>query len=257
LSWFEYQDQRIYYEEEGAGQPLLLLPGWGGTIDEFTPLRTKLAERYRVIAADSPGLGRSQPQPRVFTPSYYHEDAATLAAFLESLRLGPAHLTGFSDGGEFALLIAIERPDLVRSVVTWGSAGRILEPVPGMFDAFAALIDAPIEPLREFSESLKRTYGEANARTMVQSAANALRTIAERGGDISLSRAGAIRCPVLLISGEEDMFIPRALVEAAASAIKGAGVIRVPGAGHEVHLSHGDWLASTILDWLAGVRVAA
>ena len=101
-------------------------------------------------------------------------------------------LMGFSDGGEYSLLMAALRPDIARSIVTWGGR-EVVEPMPGMLDAFFDLVDDPIQPLREFSEYLKAAYGEANARVMVQSESKALRAIIEAGGDISRSRAGEIR----------------------------------------------------------------
>src|SRR4051794_18545671 len=103
MSWFEHDGMRIYYEEEGSGDAVLLLPGWGGSIDEFPVLRTALSGRFRLIAADLPGSGRSGPQPREYKAGYYQEDAAILLALTEGLDACPAHLIGFSDGGEDAL----------------------------------------------------------------------------------------------------------------------------------------------------------
>ena len=76
MAWFDHGDMRIYFEESGAGDPVLVLPGWGGTIDELVPLRDALAPTFRVIAADVPGSGKSGPQPRTYTPSYYRDDAS-------------------------------------------------------------------------------------------------------------------------------------------------------------------------------------
>ncbi len=86
MAWFDDGATRVYYEEAGAGDPLLLLPGWGGTIDELAPVRAALAPRFRVIAADVPGSGTSGPQPRTYTPTYY----------LAALGALPAHLVGCS-----------------------------------------------------------------------------------------------------------------------------------------------------------------
>jgi pimeloyl-ACP methyl ester carboxylesterase len=65
MSSFDHGTSRIYYEESGSGDPVLLLPGFAGSIEEFSSLREALATGgYRVIAADLPGSGRSEPQPR-------------------------------------------------------------------------------------------------------------------------------------------------------------------------------------------------
>ena len=60
MAWFDHAQTRVYSEESGAGDPVLLLPGWGSTIEGFSPLREALGLRFRVIAADVPGSGRSE-----------------------------------------------------------------------------------------------------------------------------------------------------------------------------------------------------
>lgn len=75
MSWFDHGEAHVYYEESGTGDTLLLLPGWGGTIDEFAPLRAALEPNFRVIAGDLPGSGKSGPQPRTYTPTLYQDDA--------------------------------------------------------------------------------------------------------------------------------------------------------------------------------------
>ena len=218
---------------------------------ELSALREALAARYRVISADLPGSGRSEPQPREYTPTYFEEDARAFAALLRQLETGPAHLVGYSDGGEVSLLMAATMPDSVRSVATWGAAGTIPEDQLPLLDAFYDVIDSPIEPLKDFSEQLKAEYGEANARAMTRSFVSAIRAIVADGGDISLSRAAAITCPVLLIVGEHDFFISPVLVAQVAARIPTAEVIEVPGAGHGVHEDRPGWFAEILLDWLA------
>ena len=75
MSWFESGASTIYYEEEGSGDPVLLLPGVGGSIEQFSALRNALKSKFKVIGADPPGSGKSGPQPRDYTATYYHEDA--------------------------------------------------------------------------------------------------------------------------------------------------------------------------------------
>ena len=145
MASIEHARGSIYYEESGNGDPLLLLPGWGGTIDEFAPLREVLEASYRVIAADLPGSGKSGPQPREYSPSYFRDDARAFLAMLDALGLSHVHLMGFSDGGEYALLMAALQPTSARTVVTWGAAGQ-LGSMTEMADAFADVIDDPIPP---------------------------------------------------------------------------------------------------------------
>jgi len=247
---FAHGGSEICYEDTGSGDPVLLIPGWAGSVESMRFLSAKLAANYRVIAADPPGSGQSGPQPRTYTKSYYHDDARSFLALLESLSAGPAHLVGFSDRGEYELVMAEMQPGAVRSIAAWGTAGQLQAP-PEMIDAFATMIDSPFEAMEGLSEYLKATYGEANARIMAQSTANAYSEIIAAGGDISLSRAGEISCPVLLIAGEHDFVATPALVTQLVAAIPGVQYMEVKGASHEVQATHEEWLTQTIVDWLA------
>src|SRR5215831_1330534 len=95
MAWFEHGSSRIYFEVQGSGDPVLVLPGLFGSIEEFSGLRDALvAAGYQVIAADLPGSGRSEPQPRAYTASYFEEDRQAFAALLQRLASKPAHLVG-------------------------------------------------------------------------------------------------------------------------------------------------------------------
>ena len=113
MAWYGSHGQQTYYEDTGRGDPVVLLPGWGGSITELNHLRRELVHGFRVIAADLPGSGRSQPQPRQYQASYYTDDARTLLGLLDALEVEAAHLVGFSDGGEDALLMAALRPHAI------------------------------------------------------------------------------------------------------------------------------------------------
>lgn len=252
MAWWGSGGSRIYFEEAGEGEPLLLIPGWGGSIDECTPLRNALAARYRVIATDPPGSGRSEPQPRTYTASYYDEDSELLLRFLDETGAAPAHIVGHSDGGEYALIMAAARPASVRSIVAWGSAGY-LAPPPGMLDTWRNVVDAPIPPLQRFSDHLKEVYGAENARVMVATQADALEAIVEGGGELGRAHASDIACPALLITGQNDVFAPPSLVAELAEEMPSAEFMEVEGGGHPLHLTHTEWLTETVVDWLASV----
>lgn len=251
MSWFEHGTSRIYYEESGAGDPVLLLPGFSDRIEGHVALRQALVPGNRVIAADLPGSGRSGPQPREYTASYLADDARSFADLLRSLNAGPTHLLGFSDGGEVALLMAEQTPDVVRSVLAWGACGTISDPDGQLREVMCTVVDHPIPPMQGYRDYLVATYGEANARTTTQNLVKAMDAIVAAGGDLSAEKAGDIACPVLLVAGEQDMFVPRALLDKIVSRLRHGEMIVVEGAGHDVHNARPEWFQQTVLDWLA------
>ena len=251
MAWFEHGEHRIYYEEAGEGEPVLLFPGFSEGIGSHQDLRTALAGHYHVFAADLPGSGQSQPQPRRYYPGYYDDDARLFAAFIRSVTGAPVHLVGFSDGGEVALLLAVLFPDLPRSVVTWGAAGAGRDPDGSLAGFFHDIIDHPAPGAEGYRTYLISTYGEENARIMTQSFSATFTAIIRNGGDVSASRAGQITCPVLLLAGENDGFVPKVLMDEFAAASTTTRTMVVPGAGHDVHNARKEWLLGTVTGWLA------
>jgi valacyclovir hydrolase len=251
MAWHGPPDRRLYYEDSGRGDAVVLMPGWGSSVADLGRLRRDLADGFRVIAIDLPGSGRSQPQPRHYTPGYYHEDAAILLGLLDALGIGAAHLAGFSDGGEEALLMAALRPGCALSVFTWGAIGQIVASHADL-DELAAAITSPSDELAPLAAYLTAAYGTANATIMTQTWSSAMRSILDAGGDISRSLAARIRCPALLVAGTYDKFCPPEKTRELAEAIPRGQFAEAHGAGHAVHISHADWLSDTALHWLAG-----
>jgi pimeloyl-ACP methyl ester carboxylesterase len=250
MAWHGPHGSQLYYEDAGRGETVVVLPGWSGSIADLGNLRRELSDGFRVIAADLPGSGRSQPQPRRYVPSYYADDARTLLNLLDELEVDAAHFVGFSDGGEEALLIAALDPARARSVVTWGAAGQIVA-TPEELTAVAIVVDAPDDLLRPLAAYLVDAYGAQGARIMTASWAEAMRGIVDAGGDISRRRAQLITCPALLIAGTYDPFCPPDLVREMAEAVPRGEFREAAGAGHDVHLSHHHWLSGAVLDWLS------
>jgi pimeloyl-ACP methyl ester carboxylesterase len=75
----------LYYEDTGRGDTVVLMPGWAGSIVEFSQLRPALSPGFRVLAVDLPGSGRSEPEPRSYGAGYYHDDARALLGLLDAL----------------------------------------------------------------------------------------------------------------------------------------------------------------------------
>ncbi len=252
MAWFEYGTSRLYYEAQGSGDPVLVIPGLFGSIEEFSGLRDALvAAGYRVIAADLPGSGRSEPQPRAYTATSFEEDAQAFAALLQHLETGSAHLMGFSTGGEISLLMAALIPGVARSVVTWGAAGVLNDPDGQRRDGMIHDVVHHLPPLEQFRDSFIATYGEANARAMTQSVVAALSDIIKQsGGELSRSKAGKIPCPMLLIAGEHDIFTPPVLASELAARIRAAEVLVAEGAEHHRYMDRLEWLTHTILGWV-------
>lgn len=119
----EYTDiggHRTWFaDSHGAGEPVLMLHG--GLSDSevlLDSLEPAIGDRFRVLAFDRRGHGRTADTEAAF---HYDDMATETIAAIEKLIGGPAHLVGWSDGGIVSLLVALRRPDIVRSLVLIGT----------------------------------------------------------------------------------------------------------------------------------------
>ncbi|MCT3906983.1 alpha/beta fold hydrolase [Elizabethkingia anophelis] len=117
--YIDLKDAKIYYEEYGKGQPLILLHGNNGSISDFSKQIPFFEKHYRVIAVDTRGQGRSTDLTQ---DAYsYEKFASDLYQVIKSLNLEQVDIIGWSDGGNTALIFNYEHPEMVNRIVTIGA----------------------------------------------------------------------------------------------------------------------------------------
>lgn len=206
-------DTRIYYEIQGEGPVVALLHGNGEDLRIFDGLVPTLAARYRVLALDTRGHGKSGRGTRAFQ---FHTFAEDVAAVLELLRIPRAAVIGFSDGGNTAIHLALDFPERVERLVTLGAnlnakgvKSRFQTPIRlgyGMMSAIAR-VNRKLESKRERLELMARHP------------------------NLTPERLGDIEAPALVVAGERDM-IKRAHTAQIAEAIPRARLSIIPGEDH-------------------------
>ena len=111
-------DITLNYVETGEGFPLVLLHGNGEDHTYFKRQMEPFSLKYRVIALDTRGHGKSPRGSAPFTLDQFAED---LREFLDQRGIAKCHLLGFSDGGNIALLFALKYPQYVEKLVLNGA----------------------------------------------------------------------------------------------------------------------------------------
>ena len=122
MGFVKARGSSFYYEEQGDGPPILLIPPSGSTASTWGALPGDLAGAGRVIAYDRRGYTRSGGEV-VWSAAEHARDAA---AILDALEARPTVLAGTSAGATIALDLAVRRPDLVRAAVVHEAAWRAL-----------------------------------------------------------------------------------------------------------------------------------
>jgi pimeloyl-ACP methyl ester carboxylesterase len=210
----------------------------------WQPQLAALADSCTVVAWDEPGAGRSSDVPAEFGLADY---ARCLAALIEALQLGPAHLAGLSWGGTVVQELYRHRPELVATVILVdiyaGWKGSLPEDevrarVAGaeeMFDAPPDKFDPTLpglfagDPPSEFLPLLEEMASDVRPQSM----RNALLVMAEADQRDLLSR---IVVPTLLIRGELDARSPLSVARQFEEAIPNTKLAVIPGAGHVSNL---------------------
>lgn len=111
-------DIELHYREQGTGETLILLHGNGEDGSYFEHQMDAFAPRYRVIALDTRGHGQSPRGEEPFTIRQFADD---LLAFMDEDGIEHAHLLGFSDGGNIALVFTLAHPERVGRLILNGA----------------------------------------------------------------------------------------------------------------------------------------
>lgn len=213
------------HEEWGAGEPLLLLHGGFCSIESVRALGDLLADRFRVLAPERAGHGRT---PDTAGPYSYDRWVAETLAYLDGLGVDAAHVVGHSDGGIVGLLLARDHPERVRSLTSIGANLHTDAWVPDDYPHPTVTDRAWDLLVEEYGRLSPDGAGHGDAVVAK------LHALWDSAPDIAPeSLAGLGRMPVLVMSGEHDM-VARSHTESIAAAVPGARLLVVPGTTHLV-----------------------
>jgi len=140
MAFADLGDVTLFYTDEGAGQPVLLVHGYTCDSHDWDYQIPALVEKYRVIAVDLRGHGHSSAPAEGYTPRGYAND---LARLLKQLGTGPVVAAGHSMGGATVVALAVEHPELVRAVVPVDSAYGFAPEMSGMVTDLVAGLGSP------------------------------------------------------------------------------------------------------------------
>jgi pimeloyl-ACP methyl ester carboxylesterase len=114
----EINGAKIYYEEYGKGEPLLLIHGNGGSIESMGNQIDYFKKKYRVIVADNRGQGKSELKTDSLTYDQITKDTEEL---VNKLKLDSISIIGWSDGGIVGLQMGISGKSKIKKIVTMGA----------------------------------------------------------------------------------------------------------------------------------------
>ena len=258
---------RLFWDLRGeTGDLLVLVHGSWGNHHNWDSVVPGLARSFRVLTYDRRGHSQSE---RPSGQGHVEEDVADLAALIDHLGLGPAHVAGNSFGAAITLRLAGDRPELFRSLIVHEPPlFRVLENEPQAQSALSAInerIDVVIRMLetddypggaRRFVETIAFGPGAWEQllpevrETFIFNASTWLDEMRDPEAlSIDLDRLRAFSAPTLLtLGGESPPFFPLVMKQIAQTMPR-AVTRTFPGAGHVPHLSHPDEYVTTVTNF--------
>ncbi|HEX6896815.1 MAG TPA: alpha/beta fold hydrolase [Bryobacteraceae bacterium] len=260
MPFIQNQGAKIHWDEQGAGEPVLLIMGLGYPSDMWYRTRPLLSKTYRTIVIDNRGVGRSDMPPGPYPIGTMAADAL---AVLDAAGVDSAHVYGISMGGMIAQELTLQHPERVRSLIlgctsAGGSTAVQAEPEVGQMimargvmtpeqaaEAAVPFIYDPGTPRAKIDEDLavRRPWLAAPAAY-----------IAQLQGILAweaYSRLPQIHTPTLVIHGEHDRLVPVENGKLIASRIPGAKLVLLPNASHIYPTDQPEVSHRAILEFLA------
>ncbi|HVF67748.1 MAG TPA: alpha/beta fold hydrolase [Pyrinomonadaceae bacterium] len=255
-------DVELYYEERGAGEPLLLVPGFGTGLWIWYRQIPALAEHFRVIAFDPRGVARSDKPEEAVSMRGYADDGAAL---LEALNVGRAHVLGASFGGfvaqEFALAYPARTRGLILCCTSFGGP-RHCPPAPETLQAIASTKGLNTEErvrenlLLAFSpEFVVNNSGEVERVIRLRAENDVpeyayLRQLQAAMAFDAEGRVAGIEAPTLVITGDADVIVPHENSLNLAAKIPGATLRVVEGGSHTFFIERPEEFNSAVIEFI-------
>ena len=218
--YLEVAGNSLYcYEWDNNGEAVVLLHGGLSQTSHFDlRILPAIEDDFHIFAYDRTAHGFSGDKPGSFHFDYQTKE---LIAYLENVVKEPAHLIGYSDGGNIALMAAIQRPELVRSIVTLGANFHFSGTLPlPEFDGVISVED---------QEEYDRTSPDA-PHTMAEKISRMMK-IWKSEPTLTTTDLHQIQCPVLVVAGDDDVISHAHTIELYENIPLGQLAI-VPGASH-------------------------
>jgi pimeloyl-ACP methyl ester carboxylesterase len=258
---------KIYYKETGpqAAPALLLLHGFGSSLQAWDDWSVKLAQKYRVIRLDLPGFGLTGASP---ANDYSEEkDLVILTHVADKLGLEKFSVIGHSMGGKMAWSLAASQPERVQALVLMAPDGfpetKDIGTKPYEVPAIMGLIKYVL-PKYLVRKSIEPAFAEADALSdaLVNRYYDMLRAPGVRGAILERSnqtiytdpvpRLKAIKAPTLLIWGEQDQMIPSTNAQSYATALSNSSTVLVPKLGHLLQEEQPEKGLAAVMQFLDG-----
>lgn len=234
----EIENLNINYITQGTGQAVLVLHGWGASIETVMPIVNVLKNNMKVYAIDLPGFGKSDLPNDVFGSFHY---ADIVKVFIDKMGIEKLSLVGHSYGGKLCIILSARFPEIVKKQVLIDSSGLIPKrTLKYHIKVKSFKIMKKVYKLLFFwqdeGEKLEKLYKKFGSDDY-QNTSGIMRKIFVRVVNENLKPLlKDIQAPTLLVWGDKDEATPLYMAKIMEKEIKGSGLVVFEGAGHYSYL---------------------
>ena len=255
-------DINIYYEIHGEGEPLVLILGLSVDLTSWMLQTPEFSKKYRVIAFDNRGVGRTDAPDMPYSTKMMADDTAGL---LDTLGIERAHVLGHSMGGFIAQELALTYPQRVKSLILASSGTRETSLGRNLIDTWVRMAQEGVSLETRLREQLLWVFTDASFENqdMVQMVITMMLAnpypqpahglARQTGADLEHDtgeRIGKITAPTLVLVGKEDILTPVKMSEELAAGIPNAELVILEGGGHMSQSEVADKFNQAVLDFL-------
>lgn len=251
----------LAYASHGSGHPLILISGLAYGAWMWHRVVPELVKHFRVIAFDNRGAGESDKPEGPYNAAMM---AADTLGLMDALDISSAYVMGISMGGFIAQEIALSQPErvdkLILAATHYGGADAIPPPPEAlkvMLDRSGDLTELLLRGFRistapNFSEQHPEIIQELLQYRMMQPVPPAQYAAQVQVGlqHNASERLSQIKCPTLIVFGEQDNVVPKENAQLLAKKIPHARVIILPNVGHLLPIEAPQLLAQTVIEFL-------
>lgn len=241
---------KVRHLTEGQGPPVVVLHGWGASIETVASIVSALSPVVTVHALDLPGFGQSDPPPYPWGVEDY---TAFLARFLHELRIQRASFVGHSNGGRIIISLAASQPRLVGRIVLVDSAGIKPKRTLSYYRkvGLAKVGKHAARLLGPPGKRLQQALAAKSASPDYAAASQIMRPTFVKLVNTDLQHLlPKVASPTLLVWGENDTATPIADAKLMERLIPDAGLVVLQGASHYSYLDEPHRFATIVRHFL-------
>jgi len=255
-------ESRLYFQEFGSSQPLILIAGLASDSQSWLPVIVKLSKYFRVIIFDNRGVGRSPQDNDGITIQQMTDDCVKL---MEHLNLSSVYVLGHSMGGMIAMDLSIRYPELIDKLILEAITPKLNNRNKELFADWVSYLKSGMDKSLWYRNmfywifSPKFFEDTVILDQAVKMSINYPYPQSDKSFENQVNAASVFNCvseiykiqsPTLIMNGEQDLLFSSSDASELFKDIDHLQYVTIPNAAHSIHMDNPDGFTDAVVDFL-------